>query len=168
VIGKLQKVFCSHQRVIKVGVLLAAAFVAAMSRSEAADLWDFIRVGQNYASSPKWEVRTGKAQVEIRGDQIEIRASYNDTANNDALPDLVNNVSIVIRGTLGIDHTIKATCTFLNTDANPIPLNGRYLMRTDSQTWGTKRKIIAFKEVVFPHPPNREFLGFLARDVRDE
>src|SRR5262249_10226562 len=77
-------------------------------------------------------------------------------------------IAIVISGTVDADHNIKATCTFPNTDASPFQLRGRYTMRDDLQMWGTKRKIVTHKEIVFTHPPNREFFGFLGRDVRDE
>jgi hypothetical protein len=56
----------------------------------------------------------------------------------------------------------------LNTDANPIQMTGRYFTREELQIWGEKRKIVIHKEIVFSRPPNTDFWGFLASDVRDE
>ena len=145
-------------------LVFVVAFMANVSRIEAAELWDFIRVGKNYVAEPKWVARSGKAEVEIHGNHIEIRAYYND----DAIGGKLGPASISISGTLAKDRTINATCRVLDTDTNPFQLRGNYITRDDLQIWGTKRKIVIYKEIVFPRPPNTDFWGFLREDVRDE
>jgi hypothetical protein len=82
-------------------------------------------------------------------------------------PDKLGYESIKISGTLGSDGMIRATCTFVDTDANPVKLTGRYVARDELQIWGSKRKIVTQREIVFSHPPNFEFFGFLKQDARD-
>jgi len=144
-------------------LLLAFLLVTGISRLEAAELWDFIQVRTNYAAAPKWETRNGKARVEFQGNRIEIRAYYDGY-----ISDAPGDASIVISGTLDPDHGIKAKYTLLNSDARPVELTGRYMTREELQIWGTKRKIVTRKEIVFAHPPNSEFFGFLGRGVRDD
>jgi hypothetical protein len=124
--------------------------------------WDYVRVGKDSKAAPKWISRHGKAQIDIRGDRLEIRVDYNGA------DDGLSHGAVMIAGTIGRDHTIKATGTFLNTDANPIQMTGSYLTRDDLEIWGETRKIVTSREIVFPHPPNTQFWGFLARNVRDE
>jgi hypothetical protein len=153
-------------RSINIVLFFVAAFMAGVSRIEAAEPWDFIRVGKSNTAVPKWEPRSGKAQIEIQGNHIEIHAYYTDGgvgSNGELGPG-----SVVINGTLGKDRTINATGTILNTDANPFQLRGKYITRDDLEIWGTKRKIVTHKEIVFPRPPNGDFWGFLNEDVRDE
>jgi hypothetical protein len=83
-------------------------------------------------------------------------------------PDKLGHESIKISGTLGPDNSIQATCVFLDTDANPVKVTGRYITRDELQIWGEKRKIVTQKEIVFSHPPNFEFFGLLRQDTRDE
>lgn len=144
--------------------VLAAVLVAVVSPAVAADLWEFVQVGRGNQAKPTWAVHTGKAQVDDDGRRIEIFAFY----DGDDASDPRNSARIVIRGTINPDHTIQATATLLNTDANPLKLSGRYTARTEHETWGTVRKIVTYKEIVFSRPPNAEFLGFLGSEVRDE
>jgi hypothetical protein len=58
---------------VRRALFFAVALMAINPGARAAELWDFIRVGKNYQSAPKWEARSGKAQVDLKGDQIEIR-----------------------------------------------------------------------------------------------
>jgi hypothetical protein len=120
-------------------------------------------VGKDSREAPKWVSRHGKAQVDIRGDHLEISIDYADADDG-----LLSRGAVSITGTIGRDQTIKAVGVFLNTDANPIQMTGRYLVREELEIWGGRRKIVTSREIVFPHPPNGQFWGFLARDVRDE
>jgi len=138
-------------------LVLASLFLASISQLQAAEPWDFIRVGRDTATAPKWNVRSGKAEVAFRGNHIDIR-----------VPSSEDQGPIAITGTVDPDGAIEATYTSLNTDAAPLHLRGRYMTRDELQIWGTKRKIVTQREIVFTHPPNRDFLGFLGRDVRDE
>jgi hypothetical protein len=131
-------------------------------RVGAAEQWDYIRVGRNSLAEPKWVTRNGKAQIEIRGDHIQIHVDYADSADG------LSRAAVAIVGTIGADHIITASCTFLNTDAAPIQLNGHYSIRNDRQIWGEKRKVVTYREIVFSHSATIYFLGFLTRDVRDE
>lgn len=143
---------------------LAAALFAAASPAAAADLWEFVQVGRGDQAKPAWAVHAGKAQVEDDGRRVEIFAYYDgDDASGPR-----NSARIAIRGTINPDHTIQATGTLLNTDASPWKLTGRYTARTEHETWGTARKTVIYKEIVFSRPPNAVFLGFLGREVRDE
>jgi hypothetical protein len=141
--------------------------MASVPRAKAAELWDFVRVGKNFVKGPKWESRSGKALVEFGKDQINIRVSYSDDLKSEA-SDKLGHESIKISGTLAADNSIQATCVFLDTDAKPVKLTGRYITRDQLQIWGEKRKIVTQKEIVFSHPPNFEFFGFLRQDARDE
>jgi hypothetical protein len=133
-------------------------FLTAIPRIEAAELWDFMKVGKDYRAAPKWEALSGKAQVEIQAGRIKISAYYNARMNP----------AIEISGTLGVDGVIRATCTILATDANPFQLIGRYITRREPIIAGNKRRIVTLQEIVFPHPPNSDFYGFLSREIRDE
>jgi hypothetical protein len=147
--------------------VLIGLIAAIGSRAEAAELWEFVRVGKGNQSEPTWSVHNGKAQVEDDGQRLTIFAYYNeDDTNGRANPGDI--ARIVIRGTIAPDHTIQATSTLLNTDAHPAKLTGRYTVRTEHETWGAVRKTVIYKEIVFGRPPNPEFIGFLNRDVRDE
>jgi hypothetical protein len=149
-------------RYSRVLFLSAALVMAGLPPAGAAEPWDYVRVSRDDRAAPKWISRHGKAQVDIRGDRLEIRIAYTDA------DDGLSHGAVMIAGTIGRDHTINATGTFLNTDANPIQMTGRYLSRHDLEMWGEKQKIVTSREIVFPHPPNTQFWGFLARDVRDE
>jgi hypothetical protein len=148
-------------------LVFAVAFAASIPHVSAAELWAFIRVGKNYVAGPKWETQSGKAQVQFNGDQISIRVFYTSDARGSA-PDRLGDARIEINGTLGSDHIIRATYTLLDTDRRPVKLTGQYVTRSDLEIWGEKRKIVTTKEIVFSHPPNSEFLGFLGEGVRDE
>jgi hypothetical protein len=135
--------------------------------AEASDLWEFVRVGKGNEAKPTWAVHAGKAQIEDDGQHLEIFAYYDgDAANGRDNPRDI--ARIVIRGTIGVDRTIQATGTLLNTDANPWKLRGRYTVRTEHETWGNVRKVVTYKEIVFSRPPNTEFLGFLGHEAHDE
>jgi hypothetical protein len=140
--------------------LFAVVFLTAIPGIEAAELWDFVKVGKDLTAAPRWEARSGKAEVEIQAGHVKISAYYNDNPRM--------NPAIEISGTLGANGVIKATCTILNTDATPFQLSGRFVTRRDLQIWGTKRKIVTLQEIVFSHPPNSDFYGFLSKEVRDE
>jgi hypothetical protein len=143
-------------------LFLCATLVLVTDHTKAAELWDFIKVGKDYSkTAPEWEARGGKAQIEIQAGHLKIRAYYDDDPKK-AHPE------IEISGSVGADGAIKATCTILGTDANPFQLSGRYITRRELQIWGEKRKIVTHKEIVFPHPPNSDFYGFLSFDARDE
>jgi hypothetical protein len=147
--------------------LPVALLAVASSRAEASELWEFVQVGKGNQAKPTWAVHAGKAQIEDDGRHLEIVAYYDgDAANGQSNPHDI--ARIVIRGMVNPDRTIQATGTLLNTDASPWKLSGRYIVRTEHETWGTVRKIVTYKEIVFGHPPNDEFLGFLGREVRDE
>jgi hypothetical protein len=147
--------------------LLLSLLLASVARLEAAELWDFMHVGIDHKAGAKWEARSGKARVALQGNHVEIRAFYGDDGTGRAAgPD--GSGAIVISGTLDPDHGINATCTILDTDRPPFPLSGRYITRSEPQVWGTTRKIVTHREIVFAHPPNPEFFGFLGDDVRDE
>lgn len=147
--------------------ILVGLIAVIGSRAEAADLWEFVQVGKDYQSKPTWSVHNGKAEIEDDGQHLAIFAYYNeDNADGRANPRDI--ARIVIRGTIAPDHTIQATSTVLNTDAHPSKLTGRYTVRTAHETWGTARKTVTYKEIVFGHPPNAEFIAFLSRDARDE
>jgi hypothetical protein len=148
-------------------VCIAIALMVSVPAAKAAELWDFVQVGKNFVKGPKWESRNGKALIEIQKGRINIRASYLEGPSNDA-PDKLTHEAIKISGTLASDNSIQATCIFLDTDANPVKLSGQYITRDELQIWGEKRKIITQKEIVFSHPPNFEFFGFLRQDARDE
>jgi hypothetical protein len=154
-------------RAAPIVVFVVFALVASIPNAQAAELWDFVEVGKNVVKGPTWESRRGKAVVEVKKGQINIRVSYSDDLKSDA-PDKLGRESIKISGKLGPDNSIQATCVFLDTDANPVKLTGRYITREDLQIWGEKRKIVTEKEIVFSHPPNFEFFGFLRQDARDE
>jgi len=141
--------------------------MASIPRGSAAELWDFIRVGKNFVAGPKWQSRSGRATIQMKDGRIDIQVSYADDLKDNA-PDQLGYKSIKISGTLGSDGIIRATCTFLDTDAGPVKLTGRYITRDELQIWGEKRKIVTQKEIVFSHPPNFEFFGFLKQDARDE
>src|SRR6202000_3406471 len=130
-------------------------------------LGEFVQFGKGSESKPSWAVHAGKAQIEDDGRQIEIFAYYDgDDTNGRSNPRDI--ARIVIRGTINPDRTIQATGTLLNTDANPWKLSGHYTVRTEHETWGSARKTVTCKEIVFSRPPNAVFLGFLGREVRDE
>jgi len=156
-------------RVAPIGgaIVVVFALVAGVCSVHAAELWDFIKVGKNVVKGPTWESRSGKAVVEVKKGQINIRVSYSDDLKSDA-PDKLGRESIKISGKLGSDNSIQAICVFLDTDANPVKLTGRYMTREELEIWGDKRKIVTEKEIVFSHPPNFEFFGFLRQDARDE
>jgi len=157
------------ERVAAIGgaVFVVVALVGNIPNARAAELWDFIEVGKNVQSEVKWESRTGKAVVEIKKGQISIRVSYSGDSKSLG-PDTLGYVSIQISGKLASDNSIQATCRFLDTDANPVKLTGRYITRDELQIWGEKRKIVTEKEIVFSHPPNYQFFGFLRQDARDQ
>ena len=114
--------------------------MAGIPEGNAAELWDFIRVGKNFVARPKWESRSGKAAVQVKDGHIEIQVSYADDLKGN-VPDQLGYTAIKISGTLGSDGIIRATCTFLDTDANPVKLTGRYITRDELQAWGEKRKV---------------------------
>jgi hypothetical protein len=101
-------------------LFLLIALIVEMPGVGAAELWDYVQVGKNYVAEPKWATRSGKAQVEIGGDRIEIRVGYSDAADG------LTRAAAFIAGTIQADHTVKARCTFVNTDAIPIQLSGHY------------------------------------------
>ncbi len=147
-------------------------FIAVASLMEAeplrsTELSDFIRVGRDFRAEPRWTPRTGKADVQIRGSEIEIRAHYR-TDDEQTPPEAVDQPDVAITGTLGANGSVNAKCTFLNTDAIPVQLTGRYITRTETQIWGDRRKSVTYKEVVFPRPPNADFWGFVGRHVADQ
>ncbi|WOH69046.1 hypothetical protein [Bradyrhizobium sp. BWA-3-5] len=148
-------------------LLVIAALIAGIPRGNAAELWDFIRVGKSFVAGPKWQPRSGKAAIQMKDGRVDIQASYTDDLK-DSAPGQLGYVSIKISGTLGSDGIVRATCTFPDTDASPIKLTGRYVTRDELQIWGEKRKLVTQREVVFSHPPNFEFFGFLKQDARDE
>jgi hypothetical protein len=145
-------------------VALASMVKAEPVRSS--ELWDFVRVTKDFRAAPKWDSRAGKADVQIRGSQIEIRAYYG--TDGEHANGTVDQSDVAITGTLAADGSIIAKCTFLNTDANPVQLAGRYITRTEAQIWGDRPKRITYKELVFPRPPNADFWGFIGRDVADD
>jgi hypothetical protein len=152
---------------LQMAVLIAVASTLKSDPVQGAERWDFIRVGKDFRATPRWDPRVGKADVQIRGKQIEIRAYYradgeNTVAETGTQPDLA------ITGTLAADGSVLAKCKFLNTDANPVQLTGRYITRSEQQIWGDQRKKITYKELVFPRPPNGDFWGFIGRDVADQ
>lgn len=109
----------------------------------------------------------GRAQIEDDGQHIEIFAYYDgDDANGRSNPRDI--ARIVISGTIGPDRTIQATAKLLNTDKGPWKLSGRYTVRTEHEAWGTVRKIVVYKEIVFGRAADAEFFGFLGREVRNE
>ena len=140
--------------------------MAGIPSAKAAELWDFIKVGINY-TGPKWEALGGKAQIQFKGDKIEILVYYDGDMDSKA-PGKLPDPRMKISGTLGADHIIRATSTLLDSDANPVKVTGHYTTRSDLQTWGDKRKIVTYKEIVFSHPPNPQILGFLGEEDRDE
>ena len=146
---------------------IALALMASIPGAKASELWDVIRVGKNFVNGPKWESRSRKALVDISKGQINVRVFYSDDQKRDA-SDNLGSETIKISGTLTSDNSIQATCVFLDTDASPVKLTGRYLTRDERQIWGEKRKIVTQKEIVFSHPPNFEFYGLLRQDARDE
>jgi len=147
--------------------LVVAGLMATIPSARAAELWEFIRVGKSFAERPKWDSRSGKAAVEVKNGRIDIRVSFSDDQDSSA-PDKPGYESIKIVGILGSDNSIQATCTFPGTDRNPAKITGRYITRDDVEIWGQKRKIVTQREIVFSHPPNFEFFGFLKKDARDE
>jgi hypothetical protein len=151
-----------YQRRITKVFFLSVALMAEITCAKASELWDYIRVGRNSVAEPKWAARSGKAQVEIRGDHIQIHIDYTDAADG------LSRAAVTIVGTIQADHTVKANCTFLNTDAAPIQLNGRYFIRNDVIIAGEKQKVVTDKEIVFSRSGSIAFLGFLSRDVRDK
>jgi hypothetical protein len=144
--------------------LLLSLLLAGIARLDAAELWDFLHVGIDHKAGSKWAARSGTASIDLQGNRLEIRASYNEDGTGRA----AGPAAMVISGTVEADQSIKATCTVLNTDRHPFQLSGRYITRSDVQVWGTTRKIVTHREIVFAHPPNPEFFGFLADDVRTE
>jgi hypothetical protein len=42
-------------------LFFAVVFLTAIPRIEAAELWDFMKVGKDYKAAPKWEALSGKA-----------------------------------------------------------------------------------------------------------
>jgi hypothetical protein len=136
----------------------------ACSQLQAKELWDFIWVGQDHKEGPKWVARDGKAEVVFRGTHVTIYATYSDW--NSTL-DPSSDPSIVIDGELGPNSRIRATCSFPGTDRNPVKLTGQYTTRSDIEFHGPNKKVVTHKEIVFPHPPNFEHMGFLSKDVRD-
>ena len=152
-------------QVILVGTVVLGVGVGPI---KAAELWQFVQVepGVNNAKQG-WAVQNGKAQVELNGDRIEILAYYNSDAET-ASADIRRIARIAIRGTIAPSGAIKATYSKLDTDAGPAPVTGRYTARTEHEIWGTTRKVVTYKEIVFPYFPNRKFLGFLGKEARDQ
>ena len=111
--------------------------------------------------------RERKGASSFTGDKIEILVYYDHDTDSSAA-DKPPYPRIKISGTLGAENIIKATFTLLDTDGNPAKITGRYITRSEPLIAGEKRKIVTYKEVVFPHPPNFEFLGFLGQEVRNE
>ena len=148
-------------------LMISMLLMMSICRVEANELWDFVRVGKGVESKPRWDVQNGKAQIELKGGRIEILAYYNGD-DEGGLADIRRIAKIDIRGTIDASGVIKATHTLLHTDATPIQVTGRYTTRTERETWGAVRKIVTYKEIVFSYFPDRRFLGFLGRDVRDE
>ena len=150
---------------ILVGIVILGIGVGPI---KAAELWQFVQVepGVNNAKQG-WAVQNGKAQVELNGDRIEILAYYDGDADA-ASADIGRVARIAIRGRLAPSGTIKATYSKLGTDAGPAEVTGRYTARTEHETWGTTRKVVTYKEVVFSYLPNRKFLGFLGKEARDQ
>ena len=112
--------------------LLAIVLKASIPSTKADELWDFIRVGKNVVKGPKWESRSGKALVEIRKDRIDVHVSYSDDSKSD-VSDKLGYEAMRISGTLASDNSIHAKYIFLDTDANPVKLTGRYLTRDELQ-----------------------------------
>jgi hypothetical protein len=135
---------------------------------KAAELWQFVQVGPGVNDAVQgWAVEKGKAQVGLNGDRIEILAYYDGDAEA-ASTDIRRIARIAIRGTIAPSGTIKATFSRLGTDAGPAQVTGRYTARTEHETWGTSRKVVTYKEIVFSYLPNRTFLGFLGKEARDQ
>ena len=158
----------NHSLRLYARLVLPMAFLVMVSvRAEASELWEFVQVAKGNQATPTWAVHTGKAQIDDDGQHLEIFAYYDGDAVNgrDNPRDIAR---IVIRGMIGPDRKIQATGTLLNTDATPWKLSGHYTARTEHETWGTVRKTVTYKEIVFSRLPNAEFLGFLAREARDE
>ena len=150
-------------------VLVAIAVLGiGVGPSKAAELWQFVQVEQGVTDAKHgWAVQNGKAQVELKGDRIEILAYYDGDAEA-ASADIRRIARIAIRGTIAPSGTIKATYSRLGTDASPAEVTGRYTARTEHEIWGTTRKVVTHKEIVFSYFPNRKFLGFLGKEVRDQ
>jgi hypothetical protein len=160
---KTRSLFRSPKNCGLSGVLLLSIMLTlTIPRVAAAELWNYIRVEKDYRADPQWVARNGKARVEIRGNHIEIRIDYADTE------DSLDKAAVKIVGTIRVDNTVNATCTFMDTDTSPIQLNGRYFTRNDLQIWGVKRKLIKYEEIVFSRSANIDFLGVVTREVRDE
>jgi hypothetical protein len=143
-------------RILFLSLALAAA---GFPRPGGAEPWDYVRVGKDSREAPKSVSRHGKAQVDIRGDRLEIRIDATDA--DDGLP---SSGAVTITGTVGSDETIKAVGTFLNTDGSPVQMTGRYIAREELQTRGGKLKIVTSRQIVFPYPQNAQFWVFVARD----
>jgi len=147
---------------------LAAGLLALVGfRVEASEIWEFVQVGKGNQGRPTWATHIGKAQIEEDGRHLEIFAYFDgDAANGRGHPRDI--ARLIVRGTIEPDHTIQATGIWQNTDRSPLKLIGRYILRTEHETWGSVRKVVTYQEIVFGHPPNAEFFGFLSREVRDE
>ncbi|WP_407159394.1 hypothetical protein [Bradyrhizobium sp. STM 3557] len=151
---------------VQIVLLIAVGSTVHFEPVQAAELWDFIRVGKDLRAAPRWDARVGRADVQIRGSQIEILAYYRPDGENTAA-ETGDHPDIAISGRLSADGSVFAKCKFLNTDANPVQLTGRYITRSETQIWGDRHKKITYKELVFPRPPNADFWGFISRDVAD-
>lgn len=157
---------CSSHLSARLGLPMVL-FALASFRAEASELWEFVQVGKGNQAKPTWAIHAGKAQIEEDGRHLEIFAYYDgDDANGRSNPRDI--ARMVISGTIGSDRTIEATATLLNTDRSPWKVSGRYIVRTEHETWGGIRKVVTYKEIIFGHPPNAESLGFLGREVKDE
>jgi hypothetical protein len=80
--------------------LSIAVWTVAIPRSDAAEIWDYVRVGKDFVNEPRWAARQGKARVDIRGDRIEIRIDYTDA------DDGMGKGAVAIVGTINSAHAI--------------------------------------------------------------
>jgi hypothetical protein len=144
---------------------VATATMNGAEAVQSAELWDFVHVGKNFETKPRWDPRRGKADVQISGRKIMIRAYFGSDAERELKENSEPNV--VITGTLAANGAVSAKCILVATDASPVNLTGRYITRTQEENWGGRRKLVTLKELVFPRLPNDEFWGFLGRDVVD-
>ncbi|MGJ5034626.1 hypothetical protein ACQR13_11030 [Bradyrhizobium sp. HKCCYLRH3059] len=148
--------------------LIAAALTLlplGVCQSEAAEPWNFVRL--RAGSESIWEVQKGTAKIEMSGNRITIIV-YFDGDNEGDQKDRPPFARIEIKGTVGPDQTVSAVSTLLDTDAGPRNVRGKISRRTDQEWWGTKRKLVTREEIVFGHPPNEEFLGFVRKTARDQ
>jgi hypothetical protein len=145
--------------------VLALSLTAGGTSSRAAEPWDFVRL--HVDGNSKWDVRKGKAEIEVDGQDIEIRASFDgDALAGETDPRAITR--LLIKGKIGPEGTIVATSTLLNTDANPTRITGKYTKRTKIYEIAGIKKTVEFSQIIFSLPPNWEFMGFAKRTVLDK